>query len=91
MEGAALLFRVYEMPRMIRQMGHPDKGTQPGRMVAPPTGIGDAFVDEMHSIPWGGRAARAFSAIRARSSCQMFATLRTNFSCVTIAPYENRN
>jgi hypothetical protein len=26
-----------------------------------------------------------------RSNCQMFATLRSNFSCVTIAPHENPN
>jgi hypothetical protein len=32
-----------KVPRMIQQMGHPDKGRQPGRMVAPPGGIGDAL------------------------------------------------
>jgi hypothetical protein len=38
---------------MIQQMGYPDKGRQPGRMVAPPIGIGEALVDEMHSILCG--------------------------------------
>ncbi len=47
-----MLFSVCKMPRMIQQMGHADKGRQPGRMVAP-IGIGDALVDEMHSIPCG--------------------------------------
>jgi hypothetical protein len=42
MEGAATFFGVCKMPRMIQQMGHPDKGRQPGRMVAP-IGIGDAW------------------------------------------------
>ena len=50
MEGAAMLFRVYEVPRMIRQMGHPDKGPQPGRMVAPPRGVGDAPVAQAVTI-----------------------------------------
>jgi hypothetical protein len=28
---------------------------------------------------------------RRRSNCLMFATLRADFSCVTITPYENPN
>src|SRR5258708_30277871 len=35
MEGAAMLVGCSKTPRMIRQIGHPDKGRQPGRMVAP--------------------------------------------------------
>jgi hypothetical protein len=31
------------------------------------------------------------TAFSPSSNCQMFATLRTNFSCVTIAPHENQN
>jgi hypothetical protein len=38
-----MLFRVYEVPRMVQQMGHPDKGSQPGRIVAPPRTIGHAL------------------------------------------------
>jgi hypothetical protein len=30
-----MLFSVCKTPRMIQQLGHPDKGRQPGRMVAP--------------------------------------------------------
>jgi hypothetical protein len=35
MEGAAILLGVCNMPPMIQQMRHPDKGPEPGRMVAP--------------------------------------------------------
>jgi hypothetical protein len=33
----------------------------------------------------------ASESISPGSNCQMIATLRANFSCVTIAPYENPN
>jgi hypothetical protein len=34
---------------------------------------------------------REANPTRSRSNCQMFATLRTDFFGVTIAPYENPN
>jgi hypothetical protein len=55
---------------MIRQLGHPDKGPPPGRMVAPPRGIGDALVDEMHSIQ-GARTRRLSGARLPRASTRL--------------------
>jgi hypothetical protein len=37
------------------------------------------------------REGPANDSFSTRSNCQMFATLRTIFSCVTIAPHENPN
>jgi hypothetical protein len=42
-----------------------------------------------YSISYASRAFLSYS--EPRSSCEMFATPRTNFFCVTIAPHENQN